>query len=119
MSDHFDGERFFNPGKPMEKGFGAFIKWRLTAHRRPWPDFQDLKVYDKPPRRVEGDQLRISFVGHASVLIQTRGLNILTDPVWSDRASVVQWAGPRRVHPPGILWEDLPPIDIVLISHNE
>lgn len=62
--------------------------------------------------------MRVSFVGHATVLIQTQGINILTDPIWSERASAVSWAGPRRVHPPGILWEELPPIDVVLISHN-
>ena len=117
-SDHFDGKRFFNPGKPLNKGFVTFLKWRFTAERMEWPEYQELVAYDYPPERVVGDQLRVSFVGHATVLIQTQGLNILTDPVWAERASPWQWIGPRRVHPPGIAFSDLPPIDIVLISHN-
>jgi len=117
-SDHFDGKKFYNPGKPLNKGFAAFVKWRISADRQPWPEYTELTTYDHPPRRVMGEQLRVSLVGHATVLIQTQGLNILTDPVWSERASPVQWAGPRRVHPPGIAFADLPPIDVVLISHN-
>jgi L-ascorbate metabolism protein UlaG (beta-lactamase superfamily) len=117
-SDHFDGRKFYNPGKPLNKTFGSFVKWRINADRQPWPEFTELTTYDHPPGRVMGEQLRVSLVGHATVLIQTQGLNILTDPVWSERASPVQWAGPRRVHPPGIAFADLPPIDVVLISHN-
>ncbi len=71
-----------------------------------------------PPERVYGTDVRLSFVGHVTVLLQTGGINILTDPIWSDRASPVQWAGPRRVHPPGIDFAVLPPIDVVLVSHN-
>ena len=58
------------------------------------------------------------MVGHATLLIQAGGLNFLTDPVWSDRASPVQFAGPRRINPPGIAFADLPPIDHVLLTHN-
>ncbi|WP_244884354.1 MBL fold metallo-hydrolase [Sphingobium cupriresistens] len=62
--------------------------------------------------------MRITMVGHATLLIQTGGLNILTDPVWSDRASPFAFAGPRRVTAPGISMDDLPPIDAILLSHN-
>jgi L-ascorbate metabolism protein UlaG (beta-lactamase superfamily) len=118
VSDHFDGERFSNPGKPMDKSFFEVLKWYATRQRQPWPTYSELPATDKPPRRVEGDRLRVSFVGHVTLLIQTQGLNILTDPVWSERVSPFTWIGPRRVHPPGIRFEDLPPIDLVLISHN-
>jgi len=118
VSDHFDGERFFNPGTPANKGFFRVLKWYATRERQPWPAFSELPSTDKPPQRVEGNGLRIGFVGHVTLLIQTQGLNILTDPVWSDRASPFTWIGPRRVHPPGIRFDDLPPIDVVLISHN-
>jgi L-ascorbate metabolism protein UlaG (beta-lactamase superfamily) len=67
---------------------------------------------------VGGAGLRLSYVGHASFLVQTGGLNILIDPVWSERASPVSFAGPRRVNPPGISFDRLPPIDVVLVSHN-
>ena len=73
---------------------------------------------DHPPKRVAGQDLRVSYIGHASVLVQTRSLNILVDPVWSQRASPVRWAGPRRVNAPGVAIENLPPIDAVLVSHN-
>jgi L-ascorbate metabolism protein UlaG (beta-lactamase superfamily) len=58
------------------------------------------------------------MIGHASVLIQLAGCNLLVDPVWSERASPVRWAGPKRVNDPGIVFADLPPIDAVLITHN-
>lgn len=118
VSDHFDGTRFFNPGKPMDKGLVQVLKWYATRQPQPWPAYSELPVTDKPPQRVMGDQLRVAFVGHVTLLIQTQGLNILTDPVWSDRASPFTWIGPKRVHPSGIRFEDLPPIDLILVSHN-
>ncbi|WP_448874544.1 MBL fold metallo-hydrolase [Desulfobulbus propionicus] len=118
VNDHFDGTRFFNPGKPMDKGLLTVLKWRLTSKREPWPPWRELPCTDHPPRRVEGNALRVSFVGQVTTLTQTQGLNILTDPIWSERASPLPWIGPKRVHPPGIRFEDLPPIDLVLISHN-
>mgnify|MGYP001436876818 CR=1 FL=1 len=118
VSDHFDGTRFFNPGKPMNKGLLRVLQWRLTSKRQPWPAFSELPFTDHPPLRVEGHGLRVSLVGQVTTLIQTQGLNILTDPIWSDRASPLTWIGPKRVHPPGIRFADLPPIDLVLISHN-
>ncbi len=67
---------------------------------------------------MEGDDLRVTFVNHATVLLQIAGVNVLTDPIWSRRASPLPFAGPRRRRPPGIRFVDLPPIDLVLISHN-
>ncbi len=118
VSDHFDGTRFFNPDKPMDKGLFAVLKWRWTSKPQPWPEYRELPVTDMPPKQVAGNLLRVSLVGQATVFLQTQGLNILTDPVWSDRASPLSWIGPQRVHPPGIRFEDLPPVDVVLISHN-
>jgi L-ascorbate metabolism protein UlaG (beta-lactamase superfamily) len=62
--------------------------------------------------------MRVTFVNHATTLLQFDGLNVLTDPIWAERCSPVGFAGPRRVRPPGIRFEDLPPIDVVLVSHN-
>ena len=73
---------------------------------------------DTPPPRVDGGKVRLSFVGHASWLIQTAGLNILVDPVWSERASPVRFAGPKRRNDPGIAFEALPQIDVALVSHG-
>jgi L-ascorbate metabolism protein UlaG (beta-lactamase superfamily) len=72
----------------------------------------------KPVSRVMGDAMRVTWVGHATMLVQTRGLNILTDPIWSDVAGPFGLLGPRRVAAPGIRLRDLPKIDVILVSHN-
>ena len=119
VSDHFDGRRFFNPGGAGPRGVLELARWKLTGNDEGWPDaFPSPFPQDRPPARVGGGALRVSFAGHASFLIQGAGLNILTDPVWSERASPVSFAGPRRVNPPGIAFDDLPPIDVVLVSHG-
>jgi len=118
VSDHFDGIEFFNPGGHPPKGFVELMKWQLGGGRKKWPSQYPSPHQAKPDPRVAGDNLLATFVGHASVLIQVDGLNILLDPVWSDRCSPVSWAGPKRVNPPGIAFDDLPAIDIVLLSHN-
>ena len=117
-TDHFDGTRFFNPGHPDPKGFGDLLRWQFSGAREEWPASAPSPHRDHPPPRVEGAELRISFVGHATFLIQTAGLNILCDPVWSERASPVSFAGPGRVNEPGIPLGNLPPIDVVLVTHN-
>jgi L-ascorbate metabolism protein UlaG (beta-lactamase superfamily) len=68
--------------------------------------------------RADRGAVTVTWVGHATLLIQLDGVNILTDPHWSDRASPVSFAGPRRVSAPGMRFEDLPPIHIVVISHD-
>ena len=101
----------------MPNRFIDFLKWRFTADRGPWPESVEVKP-TKPPKRVAGSALRVTYVGHATVLLQTDSLNILTDPIWSDRASPFSFVGPKRVAAPGVEFEDLPPIDLVLVSHN-
>jgi L-ascorbate metabolism protein UlaG (beta-lactamase superfamily) len=116
VTDHFDGVRFFSPGQPQDKGFVELARWQLGGGRKDWPESFPSPFRDKPPAEVPG--LRSSLIGHASFLIQVAGLNILTDPVFSDRASPVSFAGPKRVNPPGIAFDDLPPIHALLITHN-
>lgn len=118
ISNHFDGSHFFDPEIESNKGLWSFLKWQFSKKSVPWPDHIDVIEYDKPPERVFGNELRISNIGHVTFLIQTQGLNILTDPVWSKRASPVSFTGPKRVIDPGVKFEDLPPIDVVWISHN-
>jgi L-ascorbate metabolism protein UlaG (beta-lactamase superfamily) len=118
-SDHFDGERFFNPGADAEpRGLGEVLRWQLTEEREPWPDEYPSPFAGTRPRRTSPDDLRVTLVGHATFLIQIGGLAILTDPVWSERASPFAFVGPRRYNPPGLAFDDLPRIDAVLISHN-
>ena len=116
-SDHFDGTQFHNHGAQPDLPYARILWEVITAPHPPWPESETV-AYDKPPKRVPGAKMRVAFVGHASVLIQTQNLNILTDPVWSERASPVSWAGPKRSQKPGIKLNDLPPIDIILVSHN-
>jgi len=119
VSDHFDGVRFFNANGAGPKGAGAFLKWQFGERGEPWPaSFPSPFPPDRPPARFDGDGARIVYVGHASFLIQTRGLNLLIDPVWAERVSPLSFAGPKRVNPPGIAFDDLPQIDAVLITHN-
>ena len=118
VSNHFDGLRFFNPGGTPLSGFRDFLRWRFGGQRpTPWPDAVASPFAGaRPPARV--DDLRVTMVGHATLLIQTAGVNILTDPVWSDRASPVGFAGPKRVTAPGIAFDELPKVDLILLSHN-
>jgi L-ascorbate metabolism protein UlaG (beta-lactamase superfamily) len=119
-SDHFDGERFFDPDGVPPKSLGQVLRWQFGRGRQRtiWPEWVPSPHADTPPARVDGDKARLSFVGHVSWLIQTAGLNILVDPVWSERASPVSFAGPKRRNDPGIAFEALPGIDIVLVSHG-
>lgn len=118
VSDHFDGRRFYDPISERKSGLFDFLKWQLNREKHYWPEKKLPDSYSIPPKRVFGNDLLITNVGHVTYLIQTEGLNILTDPVWSNRASPVSFAGPKRIISPGIKFEDLPPIDIVLVSHN-
>ncbi len=114
LPSHFDGSRFRNL-VPRRNGFGALLRWMLSRKRGPWHKIIS-EPGPRPPR--SSDALRITFVNHATFLLQLSGINILTDPTWSERASPVGWAGPRRYHSPGICFGDLPPIDLVLLSHD-
>ena len=120
ISDHFDGERFFNPLRSPPRSRRDLLRWRFErrASRAKWPRWAPSPYADRPPQRVHGAALRVSYIGHASFLVQTGGLNLLLDPVWSKRASPFRWIGPKRVNDPGIAFADLPPIDAVLVSHG-
>jgi L-ascorbate metabolism protein UlaG (beta-lactamase superfamily) len=115
---HFDGERFFNPNSAQPRGLRDVLRWKFTSRPEPSPRFVADVTPFKPPARVEGSELRVTLINHSTVLLQQRSVNILTDPVWSERASPFAWIGPRRRRAPGVRWEDLPPIDAVLLSHN-
>jgi L-ascorbate metabolism protein UlaG (beta-lactamase superfamily) len=98
------------------------LRWRFGRQSRKkrakWPVWAPSPYADHPPARVEGAACRISYIGHASFLIQTAGLNLLLDPVWSQRASPFRFIGPKRVNAPGVAFAGLPPIDAVLVTHG-
>ena len=116
ISDHYDGARFFNPRNHDDRSWLDVWRWKRNARPGPWPALA-------PPPRVQpaplGDApLAATWIGHATFLLQTRAGNVLTDPVFSDRVGLIGLIGPRRVRPPAIAFDDLPAIDVVLLSHN-
>lgn len=116
--DNFDGKVFRNREplgqKPLDMlSFG----WGSLTQAKQWPDWIENEPADVPPALV-ADGIRVTYINHATTLIQMQGLNILTDPIYSERASPFQWAGPKRVRAPGIAMDDLPHIDVILVSHN-
>jgi L-ascorbate metabolism protein UlaG (beta-lactamase superfamily) len=117
LSDNFDGKVFVNPGGIKDKSTLDVIKWMLNRDQGEWA-FDDEMVARKPAKKIFGEELEVSMINHSTLLIQTQGFNILTDPVYSDRVSPFTWAGPKRMTNPGITFNDLPKIDVVLISHN-
>ena len=121
ISDHFDGERFFNPGAAASarvRRSPNFIGRMMGSDERSlWPSHVPVRQ-TVPPRAVAPGEMMVTWIGHATVLVQVDGLNILTDPIWSEAASPLPPFGPTRVRAPGVRFEDLPKIDLVLISHN-
>ena len=118
LSDHHDGQKFFNPNKSEEPGLWKSVKMLTSLRFKKWPNFVENKPVLNLNCALRSDQIAITFINHATVLIQLPELNILTDPVWSKRVSPLSWSGPKRVREPGIDFDSLPKIDLVLISHN-
>lgn len=116
-SDHFDGKVFINPTGIQAKGLREVLKWMIGRKQGPWQEIADASPGAKPMERIS-EGIRITFINHTTFLIQTEGLNILTDPIWSERTSPFTFAGPKRMRPAGIRFEDLPIIDVILLSHN-
>jgi L-ascorbate metabolism protein UlaG (beta-lactamase superfamily) len=118
VSISHDGKRFRLEGHRGEAGLRDILKWQMNGRRARWPSRVENQKHPRPPERVHGSDLKATWIGHSTVLVQTGGLNILTDPFLSDRASPLSFAGPKRVRPPALLAHELPPIDIILLSHN-
>jgi L-ascorbate metabolism protein UlaG (beta-lactamase superfamily) len=116
ISDHFDGNKFFN--LEPEYTFVDMIKWIFEMKTVKWPEWINDTQQPAPPQSVDANHLRVTYINHATVLIQIDGINILTDPIWSMWAGPNSWLGVRRVRHPGIKIENLPHIDYILISHN-
>lgn len=112
----FDGKRFNNIEPFEDKSLFTVLKWRLFIDRPDWKDVKNQKFFK--PSTLRSDSLKMTLIGHSTVLIQVNNINILTDPHFSMRSSPVSFAGPKRVILPAIKFNDLPPIDLVLISHN-
>ena len=125
VSRHYDGKHFFNPdgeiqfsSPPGKNRRGFLLRWLTGQDERPeWPTAVAVEP-TRPPAFAAPRGMRATWVGHATVLVQAAGLNILTDPIWSDYASPFPPLGPKRVAQPGIRFDDLPKIDLIIVSHN-
>jgi len=114
-SDHFDGRRFVNPAGAAAPPF-ADVPRMLAERRVPWPTHIDQPP--QMPAALNGAVAVVTFIGHSTLLIQTPAGNVLTDPMYSQRAGPLNILGPRRVRQPAVRFDDLPPISTVLLSHN-
>lgn len=117
-SAHFDGECFFNPGAPAGKSWRDVLRWWSTRRREPWPRWRDLRATPQLPTALPAGEGALTLINHMTFLMQLPELTLMTDPVYSERPSPVSFAGPRRTHAPGVPFEQLPPVDLVLVSHN-
>jgi L-ascorbate metabolism protein UlaG (beta-lactamase superfamily) len=116
-SDHFDGKLFFNPSRRGFKKFSDVYKFSREKGEG-WPKWIQNRGTPQVVARNSADEMRATFVNHATFLLQVGGLNVLTDPLWSRRCSPVKFAGPKRHREPGLQLSQLPVIDVVLVSHN-
>lgn len=117
VSDHCDGERFFNPGAKA-RPLTDVVKWMRTRQRRPWPTHVPLEPHRALPVAVEPGRVAVTFIGHSTFLIRTASTVMITDPVFTPHAGPFGRMGPRRVRPPAIAPAALRPVDLVLVSHN-
>lgn len=117
-SPHFNGETFSNSWNPMpRKGLWDVFKWRMQGDRAQWPE--RVETPPRPPlTETHESGIKVTYIGHATILVQAYGTNILIDPVFSERCSPFASIGPKRVSPPFVSLEKLPKIDFVFVSHN-
>ena len=118
-SGHFDGKRFFNMVKKVERQYISALQGVVSGEQGfgQWDKLPN-KDYAPPVERVLGKGLKVTFINHSTTLIQTEGLNILTDPIWSDYCGPLPLVSPYRYRPPGLSFDELPPIDVVVVSHS-
>lgn len=116
LSEHCDGRRFFNPRRHEDRTWLDVLRWKRSARPAPWPAQPPAPCTIPAP--LGDSRLAATWIGHATFLLQTRSGTVLTDPVFSDRVGPFNRIGPVRVRPPGIRFDDLPSIDVVLLSHD-
>jgi L-ascorbate metabolism protein UlaG (beta-lactamase superfamily) len=114
---HFNGKTFFNPGRESVRGLLDLLRWKLTSRAEPWPERVEVDRRPLPPAPVT-QGIVATWVGHSTVLLRSASAAILTDPIFSDRASPLSWMGPRRAAPPGVDFGAIPRVDVVLLSHD-
>lgn len=123
VSDHCDGRRFFNPpGQPQARSFWQLPRWwwqqTVLGHGEAWP--KNLPPPRRPvlPGGVAPGEVAVTFIGHSTFLLQFAGLTVLTDPIFATHAGPFGRLGPKRARPPALRLEELPALDVVIVSHN-
>lgn len=116
VSDHYDGKVFFNTPQTSNKSLVQVLQWKFTSKKAIWPNHRENKVYDLKP--FSESRALITWVNHATFLVQMKGLTVLTDPLYSQRASPFTYFGPKRSRAPGVAIDNLPQVDLVVVSHN-
>ncbi len=116
--DHHIGTKFRNLEVATNWRLGDMVRWMTRRRPKPWPISVKNKTHAPPPSSLAPGELAVTFIGHSSFLLRFSDMAVLTDPIFSERASPVNWAGPKRVHPPGVNFKELPRIDLVLLSHD-
>ncbi len=110
--------RFQNIDAVSPKGLLDLLKWKIQGSATPWPKRVENTQKPDLPAKVDTNEVFATFINHSTVLLQLEKLNILTDPIFSAVAGPLSLLGPRRVRDPGVAFENLPKIDVVLLSHN-
>lgn len=121
QNDHFNGKQFHNPQPPNDPNLKKNIFYvfeLLIKDWKRWPHHVQNRDHPQVESQVNKNETYITFINHSTQLIQLHEINIITDPIFSKRASPYSWVGPKRVRDPGIAFDNLPNIDVVLISHN-
>lgn len=111
-------KRFVNSAGIEAKSFWDVLKWKTSSTPEEWPESLPKEHNFQNINDINDNQIVVTFINHSSFLLQFNGFNILTDPVFSKRVSPFSWVGPKRVREVGMSFEELPRIDIVIISHN-
>ncbi|MFK7995179.1 MAG: MBL fold metallo-hydrolase [Granulosicoccus sp.] len=118
IKPNFDGKRFSYPDNAEQGSRWDVLRWAVTRKPAKWPRNLTNPAPSPVLDKVSDGALRLTFINHATVLVQCDGLNIITDPVFSKRVSPVRFAGPKRYRPAGLTLDTLPRIDAILISHT-
>lgn len=114
---YFKDGRFQNETPTPKKNILSYFWMRLNTTQEKWE--MDVPLQDNIILPQESSEdLRVHFINHSTFLIQIDNVNILTDPIFSERASPLSWAGPKRAMPPGLKMEEIPKIDVIIISHD-
>jgi L-ascorbate metabolism protein UlaG (beta-lactamase superfamily) len=115
---HHHGLRFRNAIGPAGRGWKQYLRWAASGKRQRWPKWIENTCQPQLPTKLDSAEVAATFIGHSTFLLQLGGMNLLTDPVYSERVGPFNLGGPRRVRAPGVPFEKLPPVHGVLLSHN-